>query len=204
MAEILVLYYSLHGNVARMARHVARGVEEVDGMQARVRTVPKVSAVCEAGEDAVPAEGPPYVETRDLEECAGLLLGSPTRFGNMAAPLKYFLDGTAGAWLSGTLAGKPAGVFTSTATLHGGQETTLISMMLPLLHHGMVVLGLPYTEPALNRTETGGTPYGASHVAGLDSKRPLSDDEKQLCTVLGRRVAELGAALAARPGGGAG
>lgn len=191
MAEILVLYYSLHGNVARMARHVARGVEEVDGMQARVRTVPRVSTVCEASEDTVPADGPPYAETRDLEECAGLVLGSPTRFGNMAAPLKYFLDGTAGAWISGTLAGKPAGVFTSTATLHGGQETTLISMMLPLLHHGMVVLGLPYTEPALNRTETGGTPYGASHVAGLDSKRPLSDDEKQLCTVLGRRVATL-------------
>ncbi len=191
MSEILVLYYSLHGNVAKMARHVARGVEEIEGLQARLRTVPKVSTVCEASESAVPAEGPPYVEPRDLEECAGLVLGSPTRFGNMAAPLKYFLDGTADAWLSGTLAGKPAGVFTSTSTLHGGQETTLISMMLPLLHHGMVVLGLPYTEPALNRTETGGTPYGASHVAGLDSRRPLSEDEKQLCTALGRRVAEL-------------
>ncbi len=191
MSEILVLYYSLHGNVAKMARRVARGVEEVEGVQARLRTVPRVSTVCEASESAVPGEGPPYVEPRDLEECAGLVLGSPTRFGNMAAPLKYFLDGTADAWLSGTLAGKPAGVFTSTSTLHGGQETTLISMMLPLLHHGMVVLGLPYTEPALNRTETGGTPYGASHVAGLDSKRPLSDDEKQLCTALGRRVAEL-------------
>lgn len=195
MSEILVLYYSLHGNVATMARHVARGVEEIHGMQARLRTVPKVSSVCEASEDAVPADGPPYVEARDLEECAGLVLGSPTRFGNMAAPLKYFLDGTADAWLSGTLCGKPAGVFTSTATLHGGQETTLISMMLPLLHHGMVVVGLPYTEPALNRTETGGTPYGASHVAGLDSKRPLSEDEKQLCTALGRRVAELAARL---------
>ena len=178
-----------------MARHVARGVEEIHGMQARLRTVPKVSSVCEASEDAVPADGPPYVEARDLEECAGLVLGSPTRFGNMAAPLKYFLDGTADAWLSGTLCGKPAGVFTSTATLHGGQETTLISMMLPLLHHGMVLVGLPYTEPALNRTETGGTPYGASHVAGLDSKRPLSEDEKQLCTALGRRVAELAARL---------
>ena len=191
MSEVLVLYYSLHGNVAKMARHVARGVEEVEGVQARLRTVPKVSTVCEASESDVPEEGPPYVEPRDLEECVGLVLGSPTRFGNMAAPLKYFLDGTADAWLSGTLAGKPAGVFTSTSTLHGGQETTLISMMLPLLHHGMVVLGLPYTEPALNRTETGGTPYGASHVAGLDSRRPLSDDEKQLCTALGRRVAEL-------------
>ena len=196
MSEILVLYYSLHGNVAAMARLVARGVEEVDGMQARVRTVPKVSTVCEASEDAVPAEGPPYAEARDLMECAGLVLGTPTRFGNMAAPLKYFLDGTADAWISGTLAGKPAGVFTSTSTLHGGQETTLISMMLPLLHHGMVVLGLPNSEPALNRTKTGGTPYGASHVAGLDSKRPLSDEEKQLCMVLGRRVAELAAAIA--------
>ncbi len=184
-----------------MARHVARGVEEVEGVQARLRTVPKVSTVCEASESAVPAEGPPYVEPRDLKECAGLVLGSPTRFGNMAAPLKYFLDGTADAWLSGTLAGKPAGVFTSTSTLHGGQETTLISMMLPLLHHGMVVLGLPYTEPALNRTETGGTPYGASHVAGLDSRRPLSEDEKQLCTALGRRVAELAKLIERHNGG---
>jgi NAD(P)H dehydrogenase (quinone) len=183
-----------------MARHAARGVEEVDDMQARVRTVPKVSSVCEASEGTVPAEGPPYVEARDLDECVGLLLGSPTRFGNMAAPLKYFLDSTADAWLSGTLAGKPAGVFTSTSTLHGGQETTLISMMLPLLHHGMVVLGLPYTEPALNRTKTGGTPYGASHVAGLDSKQLLSEDEKQLCSVLGRRVAQLAAAIAGKPG----
>ena len=149
----------------------------------------------------MPAKGPPYAESRDLEECAGLVLGSPTRFGNMAAPLKYFLDGTADAWLSGTLAGKPAAVFTSTSTLHGGQETTLVSMMLPLLHHGMVLLGLPYTEPALNRTETGGTPYGASHVAGLDSKRRLSEDEKHLCTVLGRRVAKLAAALAEGPDG---
>ncbi len=197
MSEILVVYYSLHGNVAQMARYVARGVDEVEGMQSRVRTVPKVSTVCEASEDSVPADGPPYAETRDLEECAGLVLGSPTRFGNMAAPLKYFFDGTADAWLSGTLAGKPAGVFTSTSTLHGGQETTLLSMMLPLLHHGMVMVGLPYTDPALTRTETGGTPYGASHVAGPDSKRPLSEDEKHLCTVLGRRVAELAATLAA-------
>lgn len=204
MADILVLYYSLHGNVAQMARLVARGVEEVSGMQARVRTVPKVSSVCEATEGAVPGEGPPYAETRDLEECAGLVLGSPTRFGNMAAPLKYFLDGTADAWLSGTLAGKPAGVFTSTSTLHGGQETTLISMMLPLLHHGMVVLGLPYTEPALTRTETGGTPYGASHVAGPDSRRALSGDEKHLCLVLGRRVAELAAVLRQSPRGAGG
>jgi NAD(P)H dehydrogenase (quinone) len=201
MSEILVLYYSLHGNVAAMARLVARGVEEVDGMQARLRTVPKISTVCEVSEDAVPAEGPPYAEARDLEECAGLVLGSPTRFGNMAAPLKYFLDGTADAWISGTLSGKPAGVFTSTSTLHGGQETTLISMMLPLLHHGMVVLGLPYSESALNRTTSGGTPYGASHVAGLDSKRPLSEEEKQLCTALGRRVARLTAVIGKGPGG---
>jgi NAD(P)H dehydrogenase (quinone) len=203
VSEILVVYYSLHGNVAAMARLVARGVEEVDGMQARVRTVPRVSTVCEASEDAVPADGPPYAEARDLEECAGLVLGSPTRFGNMAAPLKYFLDGTADTWISGTLAGKPAGVFTSTSTLHGGQETTLISMMLPLLHHGMVVLGLPYSEPALNRTTSGGTPYGPSHVAGLDSKRPLSEEEKQLCTALGRRVAKLAAAIAGESGAGA-
>lgn len=195
-----MLYYSLHGNVAAMARLVARGVEEVDGMQARLRTVPRVSTVCEASEDTVPAEGPPYADARDLVECAGLVLGSPTRFGNMAAPLKYFLDGTADAWISGTLSGKPAGVFTSTSTLHGGQETTLISMMLPLLHHGMVVLGLPYSEPALNRTTSGGTPYGASHVAGLDSKRPLSEEEKQLCIALGRRVATLTAAIAREPG----
>jgi NAD(P)H dehydrogenase (quinone) len=200
VTEILVLYYSLHGNVAAMARLVARGVDEVDGMQARLRTVPRVSTVCEASEDAVPAEGPPYAEARDLVECAGLVLGSPTRFGNMAAPLKYFLDGTADAWISGTLAGKPAGVFTSTSTLHGGQETTLISMMLPLLHHGMVVLGLPYSEPALNRTTSGGTPYGASHVAGADSKRPLSEEEKQLCIALGRRVAKLTAAIAGESG----
>lgn len=174
-----------------MARHVARGVDEVDGMQARLRTVPRVSAVCESTEDSVPGDGPPYAENRDLQECAGLVLGSPTRFGNMAAPLKYFLDGTADAWISGTLAGKPAGVFTSTSSLHGGQETTLVSMMLPLLHHGMVVLGLPYTEGTLNATTTGGTPYGASHVAGTDSDRPLSEDEQRLCVVLGRRVAAL-------------
>ncbi len=189
MAEILVLYYSRYGNVARMAQHVARGVEEVAGMQARVRTVAKVSSVCEAVEDPVPPEGPPYAEANDLAECAGLVLGSPTRFGNMAAPLKYFIDGTATEWLSGTLIGKPAGVFTSTASLHGGQETTLISMMLPLLHHGMVLVGLPYSESALIETRSGGTPYGASHVAGQDSKLPLTADEQQLCTSLGRRVA---------------
>jgi NAD(P)H dehydrogenase (quinone) len=189
VAEVLVLYYSRYGNVARMAQHVARGVEEVAGMQARVRTVAKVSSVCEAVEDVVPPDGPPYAEANDLLECAGLVLGSPTRFGNMAAPLKYFLDGTAGEWLSGTLIGKPAGVFTSTASLHGGQETTLISMMLPLFHHGMIIVGLPYSESALIETRSGGTPYGASHVAGQDSKLPLTAHEQQLCTSLGRRVA---------------
>jgi NAD(P)H dehydrogenase (quinone) len=189
VSSVLVLYYSLHGNVASMARHVARGIEEVDGMEARVRTVPKVSTVCEASEDSVPGEGPPYVTREDLSECAALALGSPTRFGNMAAPLKYFLDGTAGEWLSGTLVGKPAAVFTSTSTLHGGQETTLLSMALPLLHHGMLVLGIPHTEADLSTTTTGGTPYGASHLAGLDSDRPLGDEEQRLCAALGRRLA---------------
>lgn len=191
MSEILVLYYSLHGNVANMARHVARGVEEVNGMQARVRTVPRVSTVCEASESPVPAQGPPFVEARDLEECAGLVLGSPTRFGNMAAPLKYFLDGTADDWLSGTLVGKPAAVFTSTSTLHGGQETTLISMMLPLLHHGMVLCGVPYTEKALHETRGGGTPYGPSHWAGTEEQQPLSNHEKTICQSFGERLASL-------------
>ncbi len=196
MAEILVLYYSRHGNVAALAQMVARGVEEVTGMQARLRTVPAVSTVCEAAQDDIPTSGPPYATHDDLLECAGLLLGSPTRFGNMAAPLKYFLDGTGGLWLSGGLSGKPAGVFTSTASLHGGQETTLISMMLPLLHHGMVMVGLPYSEPDLTTTTTGGTPYGASHWAGADSKHPLSEEEKRLCLALGKRVAETARALA--------
>ncbi|MDX1512715.1 MAG: NAD(P)H:quinone oxidoreductase [Gammaproteobacteria bacterium] len=191
MAEILVLYYSLHGNVARMAKHVARGVDEVKGMQARLRTVPRVSTVCEATEDDLPAEGPPYAETADLVECAGLVLGSPTRFGNMAAPLKYFLDGTGDAWLSGSLIGKPAGLFTSTASLHGGQETTLLSMMLPLLHHGMIIAGIPYSESALFETDSGGTPYGASHTAGQDSRLPLTSHEKTLCEALGRRIAQI-------------
>src|SRR5688572_25604544 len=187
--EVLVLYYSRHGAVREMARLVARGIEQVDGVSARVRTVPSVSPVSEATAPAVPDQGPPYVELRDLEECAGLALGSPTRFGNMAAPLKHFLDTTAALWLNGALSGKPAAVFTSTSTLHGGQETTLISMMLPLLHHGMVVVGLPYTAPELTTTRTGGTPYGASHTAGAASNEPLSEDEKRLCLVLGRRLA---------------
>jgi len=193
---VLVLYYSRHGHCARMARRVARGVEEVAGCEARLRTVAPVSSVAEAVAPEVPGDGPPYVTGADLHECAALVLGSPTRFGNMAAALKHFLDGTGSAWLSGVLAGKPAGVFTSTASLHGGQESTLLSMMLPLLHHGMLIVGLPYSEPDLMRTTTGGTPYGASHLAGADGSRPLSDEEARLCVALGRRVAEVAVRLA--------
>ena len=195
MAEVLVLFYSRNGGVAAMAQAVAHGVESVAGMQARVRTVPSVSTVCEATEDSIPEQGPPYATPRDLEECAGLALGSPTRFGNMAAPLKYFLDGTGSQWLSGALRGKPAAVFTSTSSMHGGQETTLVSMMLPLLHHGMVLLGLPYSETDLLTTRTGGTPYGASHLAGVDNELPLSAEEKRLCTALGHRLASITALL---------
>lgn len=195
MAEILVLYYSRSGSTAELARLVARGVEEVPGMQACLRTVPAVSAVSEAVDDAIPASGPPYASLADLERCAGLVLGSPTRFGNMAAPLKYFLDGTSSLWLSGALAGKPAGVFTSTSTLHGGQETTLLSMMLPLLHHGMLLVGLPFTEAAINTTQSGGSPYGATHWAGVQGTRPLSEEEKVLARALGRRVAGFAARL---------
>lgn len=190
MPDILVLYYSRSGNVAQMAQQIARGIEEVHGMVARVRTVPAVSTVCEATEDNIPANGPPYASVDDLRECAGLALGSPTRFGNMAAALKYFLDGTGALWLSGALTGKPAAVFTSTASLHGGQETTLTSMMLPLLHHGMLLVGLPYSEPDLTSTTTGGTPYGASHLAGPDSNLALSEEEKRLCRALGQRLAK--------------
>ncbi len=191
MPDILVLYYSRHGAVEAMARQVARGIEKVAGMQARLRTVPPIAPVYEPGVDSIPERGEPYASLDDLKECAGLALGSPTRFGNMAAPLKYFLDGTSSLWLSGQLAGKPAAVFTSSSSVHGGQETTLVSMMLPLLHHGMVIAGLPYTEAALMRSASGGTPYGASHVAGIDSDRPLSDDEKALCQALGTRLATL-------------
>jgi len=191
MKEVLILYYSRHGSIAAMAQLIARGVAQVPEMQARLRTAPAVSPVCAAVEDSIPAAGPPYVVAEDLRECAGLILGSPTRFGNMAAPLKYFLDGTSALWLSGALAGKPAGVFTSTSSLHGGQETTLLSMMLPLLHHGMLITGLPYTEPDLLKTTSGGTPYGASHWAGADNDLPLSEEEKRLCRALGRRVAEV-------------
>ncbi|MBV5309213.1 NAD(P)H:quinone oxidoreductase [Chromatium okenii] len=188
MNYILVLYYSRHGATAEMAKHIARGVE-AGGLEARLRTVPAVSALCEATEDSIPASGAPYADHEDVRHCAGLALGSPTRFGNMAAPMKYFLDGTSGLWLAGALAGKPAGVFTSTSSLHGGQESTLLSMMLPLLHHGMFIMGLPYSEPALLHTTSGGTPYGPSHVAGADNQLPISDDERQLCHALGQRLA---------------
>ena len=190
MPEILVLYYSRTGATAAMAKLIARGVEEVPGMQARLRTVPAVSTVCEATHDSIPAQGPPYATLDDLRDCAGLALGSPTRFGNMAAALKYFLDGSGALWLSGGLAGKPAAVFTSTSTMHGGQESTLLSMCTPLLHHGMLLVGLPYTEVTLSTTTSGGSPYGATHYAGPDSKLPLSDDEKKLCRVLGNRLAD--------------
>ncbi len=205
MPDVLVLYYSRYGATAEMARHITRGIEEVPGMHARLRTVPKVSAVCEATADTIPESGPPYATLEDLRECAGLALGSPTRFGNMAAPLKYFLDGTSSLWLTGALSGKPAVVFTSTSSLHGGQEATLLSMMLPLLHHGMLLLGLPYTEIDLLHTATGGTPYGASHLAGPDSNFPLSEEEKRLCRRLGRRLAETALHLrSASPAGSAG
>lgn len=174
-----------------MAQHVARGVKTISGIDALVRTVPPVSATCEAIEDSIPSEGHPYIELRDLENCDGLILGSPTRFGNMAAPLKYFLDGTSSLWLSGTLQNKPAGVFTSTSSMHGGQETTLISMMLPLLHHGMLIVGLPYTEKELTTTTTGGTPYGPSHLAGPENNNKVSEEEKKLCFALGKRIAKL-------------
>ena len=193
MAEpyILVLYYSRNGATASMAQQVARGVEQVAGMAAVLRTVPAVSADCEKSADEIPADGPLYCELEDLRACAGLVLGSPTRFGNMAAPLKYFLDQSSSLWLSGALVDKPAGVFTSTSSLHGGQETTLLSMLLPLLHHGMVVAGLPYSEAGLMRTASGGTPYGASHWAGPDNSRVLDEGEAALCRALGARVARL-------------
>ncbi len=189
--NVLVLFYSRHGATANMANLVARGVEEVDGVEATIRTVPAVSTVCAATEDGIPDDGALYASLEDLKNCDGLVLGSPTRFGNMAAPLKYFLDNTSTIWLSGALIGKPAAVFTSTSSLHGGQETTLTSMMLPLLHHGMVLAGLPYSEPALLETASGGTPYGASHLAGTDNTRQLDEHESQLCLALGKRIATL-------------
>jgi NAD(P)H dehydrogenase (quinone) len=196
VSEILVLYYSRSGAVKHMAQLVARGIDSTPGARARIRTVPPVSTVCEAVEPAIPDSGAPYAELRDLEECIGVALGSPTRFGNMAAPLKYFLDSTSGLWLRGALSGKPAAVFTSTGTLHGGQETTLLSMMLPLLHHGMMIVGLPYGEPELTTTASGGTPYGASHVAGPNADRPVTEDEQRLCIALGKRLASAALKLA--------
>jgi len=197
MLEILVLYYSRQGSTAALARQVCRGVETVAGVQARLRTVAAIGATGAVA--SVPEEGPPYASHEDLVECGGLILGSPTRFGNMAAPLKHFLDGTSGLWLGGALADKPAAVFTSTQTLHGGQEATLISMMLPLLHHGMYLVGLPYTEQALTSTQSGGTPYGASHVAGLSGHGTLSEAEADLARALGARVARLAARLKREP-----
>jgi NAD(P)H dehydrogenase (quinone) len=196
MHEILVLYYSHSGSVKEMAQLIARGIDQVAGVKARLRTVAKVSAVCEATEPSIPDSGAPYAELKDLQECAGIALGSPTRFGNMAAPMKYFWDGTGALWQQGALIGKPAAVFTSTASMHGGQETTLTSMMLPLLHHGMLILGIPYSEAALSSTASGGTPYGASHHAGPGSDKPISEDEKKLCIALGMRLATTALKLA--------
>ena len=196
MNEILVLYYSQGGAVREMAQLIARGVESVSSAKARIRTVPKVSANCEATEPDIPAKGDPYCELQDLEECIGIALGSPTRFGNMAAPMKYFLDGTTNLWLKGALIGKPACVFTSTGSMHGGNETTLLTMMLPLMHHGMLMVGLPYSEPELSNTQSGGTPYGASHVGGVMDDKPMTNDEKKLCIALGKRLAETALMLA--------
>lgn len=188
--SILVLYYSRHGATRKLAELIAQGIDSVPGAEARLRTVPPVSTVAEATAPGIPDQGSPYVELDDLRECAGLALGSPTRFGNMAASMKYFLDGTATEWVNGTLSGKPAVVFASTGSLHGGQEATLLSMMIPLLHHGMMVMGLPYTHPELMNTASGGSPYGATHWAGVDGKRPLTEDERTLSIALGRRLAE--------------
>ena len=196
MPEILVLYYSRGGSLARLARQLARGVEEVPGMQARLRTVPPVAAVTQQAAPPVPDDGAPYVQASDLADCVGLALGSPTRFGNMAAPVKHFLDGLGAEWASGTLAGKPAAAFTSTATQHGGQESTLLTMHVPLLHHGCVIVGIPFTEPLLSSTRSGGTPYGASHVAGAQDDPQPSDEEAALARALGRRLADIAARLA--------
>jgi NAD(P)H dehydrogenase (quinone) len=191
MPYILVLYYSRYGATAKMADYIAQGIEGVSGLEARVRTVPPVSTTIEAVNKPVPDSGAPYVTLDDLKDCAGLALGSPTRFGNMAAPLKHFIDSSSSLWLPGALVGKPAAVFTSTASMHGGQETTLLSMMLPLFHQGLILVGLPYSEKDLGSTQTGGTPYGASHLAGPESKNPISEEEKRLCKALGKRLAEI-------------
>ena len=194
--EILVLYYSQHGAVQQMAQLIARGVDQVTGASPRLRTVPKISPMCDAVEPEIPDSGAPYVELKDLEECVGLALGSPTRFGNMASAMKYFWDGTGELWLKHSLVGKPAALFTSTGTMHGGQESTLLSMMLPLLHHGMVIVGLPYSEPELSTTQSGGTPYGASHLSGMANDQPITDTEKKLCIALGKRLAQTALKLA--------
>jgi NAD(P)H dehydrogenase (quinone) len=195
MANILVLYYSRYGSVKQMAQYIARGIESVPGMEAKIRTVPAVSPTTEASDPAIPESGAPYASLEDVKNCAGLALGSPTRFGNMAAPMKYFLDQASSLWLSGSLVDKPAAVFSSTTSMHGGQESTLLSMMLPLFHLGFVMLGIPYTEADLNNTKTGGTPYGATHVAGTSGKNPISDEEQRLCFALGKRLAEMAARL---------
>jgi len=197
MNDILVLYYSRNGHTAQLARLLARGIEEVPGMRARLRQVPPVAPVTETAQPPVPDEGAPYVTRQDLVECSGLALGSPTRFGNMAAPLKHFLDGTGAEWASGALVGKPAALFTSTSTMHGGQESTLLTMALPLLHHGMLIVGIPYTEPALTATHSGGTPYGASHVAGAKGENAISEHERELARALGHRLADTARKLAA-------
>ncbi len=191
MSDILILVHSVHGNTLAMAREISRGVEQVENAQARLRAVAPITSALQPEQKSVPDDGPSLVEPEDLSECGGLIMGSPTRFGNMASAMKHFLDGTGSEWFSGTLTGKPAAVFTSTSTLHGGQESTLLSMMVPLLHHGMVLVGLPYSEPELTRTRSGGTPYGASHLAGPDSDRSLDEDERRLCRVLVRRVADI-------------
>lgn len=199
MSEILIVYYSRHGATAQLARYVARGVEEVPGMGARLRQVPPVAPTTQVAAPPEPEAGAPYVSREDLRDCAGLVLGSPTRFGNMAAPLKHFIDGTAAEWASGALVGKPAAVFTSTGTAHGGQESTLLSMQIPLLHHGMLIVGIPFTERGLNSTRDGGTPYGASHLAGVGADLPVSDIERDLARALGRRVADIARRLGATP-----
>ncbi|BBP01095.1 NAD(P)H:quinone oxidoreductase [Sulfuriferula nivalis] len=196
MPDILVLYYSQHGSTAAVAQAIARGIESVPNAQARIRTVPKVAPTTQIATPAIPDAGAPYVEIHDLTECIGLALGSPTRFGNMASAMKHFLDGTAAIWMQGGLAGKPAAVFTSTTTMHGGQESTLLSMMLPLLHHGMVIVGIPFTEATLTSTTSGGTPYGASHVSGIDNKTQLTEDERKLAFALGQRLATTALKLA--------
>ncbi len=188
---ILILYYSTHGNTRKMAELTARGIEQCQGIEALIRTVPKISTTCESTSPEIPGDGDLYCSEEDLTRCSGLILGSPTRFGNMAAPLKYFLDGTANSWINGSLIGKPAAVFTSTSSMHGGQESTLLSMMLPLLHHGMILVGIPYSESALHQTREGGTPYGASHLAGPDNDMKISEHESQLCVALGKRVAQI-------------